>query len=486
MKKILYIVFLAAFMFAGCKKFLEHAPDDRTQIDNPDKVAELLVSAYPHANYITFCEAMSDNAQDKGTSGRDDENALPWQYKDQNRTDYDTPTMYWAGCYKAIAAANEALAVIEKMDNASAYSASKGEALLARAYAHFMLVTFFAKAYDPATAASDPGIPYVTKPEDVLEGEYSRGTVAEVYNMIEQDIKAGIPLIKNESYRIPKYHFTTAAAYAFATRFYLFKKDYESVVMYANKAFPTSNIANSLRAWNTPLYMNAGYYELQALYTNSTQNANLLLAEANSIWGRNLAFYNYAFESVLLREIFAAPNNPARITLAMTRKIFGAQPQYYNIPKFGENFVRETISANFGEPYNVIPLFTVEEVLFNRAEALANLGKNEEAVADIDAYLSKRILLYSPSLDKFSVEKATNFYAGANAKEALIKSVLNFKRQEFLFEGMRWLDILRLKIEVKHQSVTGDINITLGPEDPRRILQLPKEAIAYGLAANPR
>ncbi|XLL74012.1 RagB/SusD family nutrient uptake outer membrane protein, partial [Myroides odoratimimus] len=38
----------------------------------------------------------------------------------------------------------------------------RAEALLARAYNHFMLVNLWAKHYNPATAESDLGIPYVT------------------------------------------------------------------------------------------------------------------------------------------------------------------------------------------------------------------------------------------------------------------------------------------------------------------------------------
>lgn len=485
MKKITYLLFFTIILSSGCKKFLEHQPDDRTQLNSATKVAELLASAYPHANYITFCEAMSDNAKDKATVTQADENAFPWKYQDQNKTDIDTPTNYWNSCYQAIAAANAALNAINEAGNTAEYSASRGEALVARAYAHFMLVTLYAKAYDPATAATDPGIPYVLKPEEVVQGDYQRGTVASVYQQIEKDLTEGLPLIKNSSYRIPRYHFTSFAAHAFATRFYLFKKDYAKVIEHANLIFPTAAIGSSMRPWNTT-YSPLGYYELQAIYTNSTEQANLLLAEANTVWGRNFYAYNYGFEATLLTSVLNTGTNPIGTRLAYITKLFGAQPIYYNIPKFGENFVKQTISANFGDPYNTIPLFTVEEVLFNRAEANANLGNNADVVSDLDVFLSKRVPSYSATTHKFTEAKAQAYYSTLSLKDALIQSVLNYKRQEYLFEGMRWFDILRLKIPVVHQSVDGKINITLGADDPRRMLQIPKEAVAFGLAANPR
>ncbi|MDH5825300.1 RagB/SusD family nutrient uptake outer membrane protein [Sphingobacterium faecium] len=484
-KIFIYIVASSIFFTTSCNKFLEHQPDDRTELTSPVKVAELLANAYPHANYIAFSEAMSDNAGDKGTTERFLPNTSPWNYIDQiDAASEDTPPFYWNSCYKAIAAANYALEAIEKAGNTPEYSASKGEALVARAYAHFMLVTFFSKTYDKATATSSPGIPYVTLPQRTVEGDYNRGTVASVYENIEKDLIAGIPLIQNNKYRVPKYHFTTQAAHAFATRFYLFKQDYEKVVEHANAVFPGATVLENLRPWNTT-YAGLGYYELQALYTNSIEPANLLLQEASSYWGRNYGGYNYGLSSGVRATVFNAANNPTKKALAMNTKVFGGNETVYNIPKFREHFVKETISATVGDGYNMVPLLTSEEVLFNRAEANARLGHHVEAVTDLDRYLSKRIMGYSAS-DKFSEEKAVSFFSTLSVGDALVATVLNFKRMEYMHEGLRWLDILRNNIVVEHVHANGIDKIVLGVDDPRRLIQIPQDAVAAGLEANPR
>jgi len=485
-KIFIYIACSGLLLSGGCKKFLEHQPDDRTELNSPVKVAELLANAYPHGSYLAFTEAMSDNAGDKGTTSRALPNSSPWNYIDQiDANSEDTPPFYWNACYKAIAAANYALEAIDKGGNTAEYSASRGEALVARAYNHFMLVTLFAKVYDPATAASDPGIPYVTLPQKIVEGNYTRGTVASVYANIEKDLTEGLPLLNNNSYRVPKYHFTTQAARAFATRFYLFKRDYQKVIDNANAVFPAATIADNLRAWNTT-YNLLGYYELQALYTNSTEPANLLLQEANSYWGRNYAGYNFGLSSGVRATVYNPGNNPTGKSLAMTSKIFGGNETVYNIPKFREHFVKQTISANFGDAYNMVPLLTSEEVLFNRAEANAMLGNNAQTIADLDIYLSKRIVGYSANADKFTETKATTFFTGLSVKDALVATIINFKRQEYMHEGLRWLDIVRLKIPVVHVSANGLNTITLDANDPRRLVQIPQDAVAAGLAANPR
>ena len=63
-KLVVYICLPAALLFSGCEDFLDEMPDQRTQLNTPAKVSELLVTAYPRANYITFAEAMSDNVID--------------------------------------------------------------------------------------------------------------------------------------------------------------------------------------------------------------------------------------------------------------------------------------------------------------------------------------------------------------------------------------------------------------------------------------
>lgn len=93
---------------------------------------------------------------------------------------------------------------------------------MCRAYAHFLLVNTFCQPYRKSSASSDMGIPYVEEPETVIGKQYDRGTVASVYEKIARDIEEGFPLINDNSYAVPLYHFNKRAAAAFACRFYLF------------------------------------------------------------------------------------------------------------------------------------------------------------------------------------------------------------------------------------------------------------------------
>jgi starch-binding outer membrane protein, SusD/RagB family len=480
-KYFLLFTFIAG---SGCEKYLEKPVDQRTQLDTGEKVSELLVSAYPRADYVTFTEAMSDLAEDKGGGEfmiYEEENTNPYFFQDVLRRTQGTPTYYWNACYEAIAAANHALEAIANAPDPAAYRAQQGEALVARAYAHFMLVTLFAKVYDPATAATDPGIPYVTAPEKVVFGQYDRHTVAYVYEQIEKDLTQGLPLINNNAYRIPKYHFNTAAAHAFAARFYLFKQDYQQVVDHANQVFPGGSIGPNLRPWLS-VYTSLTVNEAQAIYTRASETANLLLVEAPSDWARSGARYNYGLSDQLVQALFRNPNvTGARWAFPLYLQGEGN----HLILKFREHFVRQSENANIGVPFTIFPLFTAEEVLFNRAEANLQLGNIEAARADLNLYASTRIENYSPTQHAITNAKLRNYYRITDVKEGLLTALLHFKAAEFVQEGMRWFDILRHKIPVYHASVSGQ-QVTLQPDDPRRVLQIPQDAVLSGIAKNPR
>ncbi|MFT2011324.1 RagB/SusD family nutrient uptake outer membrane protein [Pontibacter sp. 13R65] len=485
MKRILFYTLLTTVVaVAGCKDYLEQAVDQRTQLNSVVKVSELLATAYPQADYATFTEAMSDLALDKGpVSGAtiDERNRNPYFFQDVQNKAQGSPDFYWNACYAAIAAANHALEAIDNASNPEDYTAQRGEALVARAYAHFMLVTLYAKVYNPATAATDAGVPYVTAPEKVVLAQYNRGTVASVYQQIESDLTTGLPLLNNNAYRVSKYHFNTAAAHAFATRFYLFKREYQKVLDHANQVFAGGNLEPNLRPW-VSVYSVQTANEGLALYTQASQNANLLLVEAPSLWARFNATYRYGFAAPIVNYFFRSSN----VTGARwVQPLYSQGSSHSLILKFREHFVRTDPNAEIGTAYTIFPLFTTEEVLFNRAEAALELNQLDQARSDLNMYARNRIANYNATTHAITNEKLRSFYGTSDQKQGLLLTLLDFKAAEFIQEGMRWFDILRHGITVVHPTVDGQ-TYTLPPNDPRRVLQIPQEATLAGIERNPR
>jgi hypothetical protein len=480
---LIFTSFCAVLLFnASCKKFLEKNPDNRASITTPEQVSQLLATAYPQDNYMAFTECISDNVADKGVGEQDRTLLDPFFFRDVSAKEQDTPENYFFACYKAIAAANQALDAIKRATDTAAFRSQKGEALVARAYAHFMLVTLFAKVYDPQTAGTDIGIPYVTEPETVVLKDYNRRTVAYVYEQIEKDLLAGLPLIDDTRYTVPRYHFTKAAAQAFAARFYLFKRDFNKVITYANQVFAAGNIPALLRPWNTT-YRTMTYVELWAVYAKATEPANLLLVETASWWGRNYYSQRYGLNTEKRDEILQ--ENVTTGNWAFNFQTYTAGTNNVLIPKINEYFVRNSINAQIGVGYVMVPLFTTEEVLFNRAEAYVQLNNVNAAIQDLETYASTRIVNYNPGTHYINTTRLQNYYGtGSNQLNTLL-AILDFKRAEYVQEGMRWFDILRWRIPVTHVTAEGQ-TLTLPANDLRRVFQVPESVANSGMPQNPR
>ena len=483
MKKLfpyLFLIIPAAYL-ASCNKQLDKLPDNRAVITNVAQVTQLLTSAYPHAIYAPFTEPMSDNAEDKGGGpvSTDPEsyqiNLQSYQYQDVTTLRFDSPTAYWDSCYRAIATANLALGYCNGPDSAS-YAAQKGEALLCRAYAHFMLVCLFAKPYDPKSAATDPGIPYITTVQTAVFQKYARGTVATDYANIESDLVRGLSLIQDKTYgTAPKFHFTQQAAHAFASRFYMFKGDYNQVIAHSSAVFGSADPATLIRD-QVSLYDTLQYAQLGLAYTSSSSNGNILLQEAQSNYFDSYASYRYGYGLGLFNNVINGANVTGGAYGVIT---YGATPQAFNFPKWNPY-------ASNNARYGLFPLFSMEEVLMNRAEAYAWTGNLTASLADLNTWVSKNIKAYTVARN-VTLTKAENWY-GTPDYVSLILAALDFKRVTYMQEGLRWFDDIRLGITIYRYS-GSDFSTpidSIPPSDKRRVLQIPADAVADGLEPNPR
>lgn len=122
---------------------------------------------------------------------------------------------YYTGYYSYIGTvANPALAQLKTATGGvAAKNALKAEALTLRAYAHYMLLQKFAKAYNPATATSDPAIAYMTEDAE-LGTQQPKKTVQEAYELCLKDIDEAIELNAMPKAAASVYRLNRAAMYA--------------------------------------------------------------------------------------------------------------------------------------------------------------------------------------------------------------------------------------------------------------------------------
>ena len=493
MKKVLInlLIITAIISSVSCDKFLDEEPDMRVDIDNVDKIASLLVSAYPNRNYLNFAEVVSDNVEDKQLANSmhsDPPYPALYKWSDFDEDGIGTPIDFWNATYAAISSANHALRIIDDGKFGDEVNQYKGEALISRAYNHFMLTVFFTKPYKIGGDNNSYGIPYVKEPNVTVFGEYNRGTVKENYDSIEKDLLEGLKLINGGKWSVPKYHFTPAAAHAFASRFYLFKGEWQKVIEHVNAIFPDGNFSQNLRPINSTM-VNYTFAQFQQEFNKADKAYNLLLTETYSVFQRSSGLggsrygmgekkvalhngttvYGAAFRTNNLVGVWTAPN--------------------YMLRKFYEYFHYTNVAAGIGLPYMMQSLFTVDEALLNRAEAFAQLQNFSSSTKDLNDFGSTRITNYNPTTHAFTIAKAKTFTGETDDKNAVIKSILDIKQKAFMQEGIRWMDILRHEIPVVHNHFDDfgkETTDTLRASDNRRMFQIPIQARNNGLPANER
>lgn len=484
-----YSVLLTCGLLAlsGCDRFLEENPDNRVDLNNPDKAAQLLTNAYSNSAY-TFTEWMSDNVSYTFGTTKLPEHDDAYTWSDFRGIDQDTPSQFWTSTYDAVAHANEVLAVIDGMPGEKAKkNAVKGEALLTRAYGHFMLVNLFAKHFDAQTADDDLGIPYVEEPETVFIKKYTRLTVEEVYDKIENDLLEGLDLVNDSFYaNSGKYHFTKNAALAFASRFYLFKGDLNDCIEYSNQLLggdPSIYVKNIpallLEKINTEDYIR--------LYHAPNDDSNLLLIRQISNF--HLPSLGHWPSQQLYGTLFET--NPYGLTDERQDPAWVAGENGLAATKYEFLFERSSITSNVGLNYTIFLGFRGEEVLLNRAECYIRQNNLGPALADLLLLATRR---YRPD-ETLNVANVTvqqlaqglrSYYNSANDQQNAFEYLMEERTKEFIHEGLRWFDIKRLGISVEHVLQDGS-TITLQADDERKVIQIPQAAIDVGgLEPNPR
>lgn len=543
---------VAALALASCNDFLDKVPDTRVELNNPEQLRLLMVNAYPSANYSLVCEFSTDNYIDNNSP---DENGMRYNLSSYNRIDdelfawedakastgEDSPSGIWEGYYHAIACAN---AVLEKIPEFEANTelkgrdmlpALKGEALVLRAFSHFVLANLFCEAYrGPELSKNILGIPYITEPETVVQVIPERGNLADVYDKIEKDLLEGIALINDGLYEVPKYHFNKAAANAFAARFYLFKRDYKKVLAYCDAAFggPEVDPAPYMSdIWNQIVNF---YYisDFGRYQTNITQQRNFMLLATYSVWLRHISgSKRYGCNRDAKRATIQGPGptwsqyqwrNSKGETFAMHPCFNGTcgtngKSEYglYYAGTAAELFEYTDKLAGIGYAHQVRAEFTGEETLITRAEAKAYLGDIDGAIADLkiwdlahrntpnvtpgeerfdDLTYAQIVKFYRTKDPGFGIVKQLNIdeicpsteYAVSDNIEPLLQCILHFRRIELIHTGMRWFDLKRYGIEISHAIGKEPRIETLTKLDPRRALQIPNEVIAAGIEPNNR
>ena len=532
MKKYIGFSIIALSMgLTSCSDFLDKLPDNRAELTSEANIQLLLTSAYPDNDFIAVTEYASDNVDDYGDNNPYTDRFLDqlFHWEDVTETNNESPENVWQASYNAIASANQALEAIKEIEvETETLRQAKGEALLCRAYNHFLLVNIFCQHYNAADKTS-LGVPYADFPETTLKPEYERISVQDVYKRIEEDLEEGLSLVGESYYTVPKYHFNKKAAYAFATRFYLYYEKYDKAIKCANVVLGTDP-AVMLRDWSYQATMTQDFDAITQHYIDASLNCNLLLNTAYSniglafgpyyVWKRySHGAYIGSNEDGYATNIWGAPS----LIYCPVKRYSATNLNAYIFWRLPYLFEYTDHVAGIGYRHTVYPALTADEVLLNRAEAYALTNQLDLAAKDLTTWMQNfvntKMVLTPASIQQFysgigysyetvnsegvakedgrvSTQKKHLHPSFAidkenSEQECVLQCVLGFRRLETLHSGMRWFDIKRWGIEIPRRVMDADgdpdkITDWLRVDDPRRAIQIPQKVINAGLAPNPR
>lgn len=538
---------------ASCSDFLDKEPDERVTINTEDQVLSLLTGSYPTGNYGPICELSSDNLVDNNAPHYDEEskktvyyNLVAYDRRDEeifrfepvkSNEAQDSPTYIWQSYYQSIASVNEALQSIDRIVAANGgvmtekLKAARAEALLIRAYSHFILVNVFSQAYkDPTASKQDIGIPYMTKPEDKVHVDYDRGNVADVYEKIEKDLEEGLKDVTDAYYQKPKWHFNVNAAHAFAARFYLYKRDYNKVIEHANAVLGTdrSQLPSMLMKYDgfSKCVSSSDYANV---WQNPQEPNNLMLLSTMSLAARHLSGgVRFAVSSTSASQVILRTGptwNWTILPCAMVSGLFVNGDQDYGLiqGKIIERFEYSDKVSGTGYPHVIRREFTCNQLLLDRIEAeLLSPDKRDipGAVADLIAYEESRQTLSEDDkkyyannngLRSLTEKEILSYYKYRDGRKTqnpgvyenwdftqnmsaefvvpqdvviYMNCMIDFRRYESLFDGYRFFDLKRFGLEYSHIYGKNETEYKMVWNDPRRAIEVPQKTLSAGLESS--
>jgi hypothetical protein len=385
----------------------------------------------------------------------------------------------WGAAYQAINQINVFLAGLDA--NTAKFTASpfpsgyastitsyQGEARLLRALCYYSLLQLYARPYADG-AGSKPGLPLRLQAESGLgNNDLARSTVAQVYDQILLDLNAaetalptsytaGQGSVSAATLNVTRAHRNTAIA--LKTRVYLTMGRYSDVVREANKLVPTAapyvapsgGVANALNASIVNVFAapqetteSILSFPFTAQDTPGTQNQLAYYYLPTSLGGNGEYGLNTGTGGILANAGFGASDvrRTSFVTAVGNERFLTKYPT--------------------GTPYtDKAPVIRYSEVMLSLAEALVrtNGATDTRALALLNAVRTR--------------SSGTAYTAFTSASD-FIDAILLERRIEFLGEGIRNIDIMRLNATIPGKGSISAVD----PTNPLYVWPIPSSELS--------
>lgn len=465
MKKIIFpfLLIVLSFGLNSCDSWLDLRPESEILLDDywqsEDDVNAVLASCYRGLTtddvlyrMIVWGELRSDNLV-VGPGINTDKRYGIQQILNGNLTPGNAYCS-WGSFYAVINYCNTLLkyapTVVEKDENFTTADLHRvqSEALGLRALSYFYLVRAFKEVplVLEASVSDDQNFNYKKQSEDV------------VLQQILADLKESLKYIPSTygTRAITKGRLTRSAIYSIMADVYLWQNDYKNCISACESALDNAELKfeSTTLAFPYLFYVKnseESIFELQFAEGVQVNNPVMTLYNGYSTVGE-LGFpvtlshnistlatgsyspFNYSQSSTFVE---------SKYDLRVPQSFISAGASYASINKYYRSYIYSYVN---GEPMlsgiNILTttpnwiVYRMSDVLLMAAEAYAQLGTDEDLIAAVTLcnYTYTRANAGSSALD----------FAQYTSKEDVQKLVLRERQREFLFEGKRWFDLVRL------------------------------------------
>ncbi len=362
----------------------------------------------------------------------------------------------WSTPYECIFYANSVLAGLAKMEPSQTehdhYNFLKGWALFHRAFAYYDLVSNFAPAFDEATADDDLGVPLKTNPS--IEDVQPRASVRRNYDLILSDLQQSAALLSAIPSLNNRNRPSRAASHALMARIYLSMRKYDLAELHADSSL---SLYHKLIDYNTISQSSTTPFtitndELLFRKTTTTDYTSINLSPSNRYYTISAALLQLYHADDLRPLVYFRKQNSGAYTMKMM----------YN----GSSSL-----------YSFTGLAT-DEVYLIKAECAARRNDRSVSLSFLNALL----------INRYKKNSFVPFDAGN--EDVLLTRILEERRKELIWRGLRWTDLKRLNMEGANLTLVRELNgtrYTLPANDPRYVFPIPNHEITRsGIPQNQR
>ena len=451
-KRILYWI-ICLGLFTSCGDFLEDYSQDLAYAGSCADLEELLIgngyikqstnTAFDltgdHPYYCPWIHVMDDDAiepdrkqQYTGAVFRIAEfhhwTKNPFQYEGKPYDD-----MMWKDLYARIAVTNVIIPKVDDMEDDLEEDRNriKGEALFLRASFYYLLTNFYGLPYREATASTDLSVP-LKLTEYVEDKYYSRNTVKEVFESIVNDLKQAIPLLKGIE-QTTVYQANEAAVRLLLSRVYLYMERWDDVLVQCDSIMDLKKYAcldlNTIDSTKSSTYASSP----ETIFSQGTYSMDFIMSEGSAPYYH----YGYVVSDDLLK---AYDKKDLRANIYLTESKLPHPDGPYNNDLWLTDGTFRCIKLKDKSKDGYVSdmyLLRYPEVLLNKAEALAMLGRENESKECLQELRKNRF-------------KATDLQAISETGDDYITFVRDERRRELCFEGHRWFDLRRYAVSSSH------------------------------------